>query len=65
MRGFRSTIRDIATGYAGVGVFNGNANREDYGPIPNIRIPDLLFTVFRPHVDTPFVLRQWCALPAR
>ena len=38
---------------------------EDYGPIPNIRIPDLLFTVFRPYVDTPFVLRQWCALPAR
>ncbi|MDA8376304.1 MAG: hypothetical protein M0Z50_04360 [Planctomycetia bacterium] len=25
---FRSTIRHIATGYAGSGVFNGNANRE-------------------------------------
>ncbi len=27
-RGFRSTIHPIATGYAGGGVFNGNAHRE-------------------------------------
>ncbi len=28
MRGFRSTVRQIATGLAGGGVFNGNANRK-------------------------------------
>ena len=28
MREFRSIVRQIATGYAGGGVFNGNANRE-------------------------------------
>ena len=28
VRGFRCTVRHIATGLAGGGVFNGNANRE-------------------------------------
>jgi hypothetical protein len=28
MRSFQSSIRDMATGLAGGGVFNGNANRE-------------------------------------